>query len=112
MNLETYFEFLSPREIKLKGHRIWLQDILYEYIHRGMTLEELGKRFDSLSREEILATLLYYHHNQEAMDKYLAEWLEYSRSAREQDTRNHPAWYEKIKQLQAQREAARRQAAS
>ena len=86
--------------------------MLYEYIHQSMTLEELAKRFDSLSREELLATLLYYHHNQAAMDRYLAEWLEYSRGAREQNMRDHPAWYEKVKQLQAQKGTGRRQAAS
>ena len=72
MQLEDYFEFLAPDEIKIKDHRIWIQDVLYEYIHRGMTVEELVERFDTLTLEQIHAVILYYLHNKEAMDKSLA----------------------------------------
>src|SRR5437870_11867884 len=112
MILEDYFDFLAPDEIKLKGHRIWLQDVLYEYIHRGMTLEELVERFDTLTREDLLATLLYYHHNKEAVDKYMAEWLDYCREAEKKNLNQHAAWYEKMRRLIEQRAAERRKQAA
>ncbi|BAZ79665.1 hypothetical protein NIES73_09100 [Sphaerospermopsis kisseleviana NIES-73] len=32
MQLEDYFNFLSPEDIRLKGSRIGIETILYEYI--------------------------------------------------------------------------------
>jgi len=107
MQLEDYFEFLGPDEIKIKGHRIWIEHVLYEYIHRAMTVEELVERFDTLTKEEILATLLYYHHNKEAMDKYVADWLEYCRTSREEDMKRRPEFYEKLRRLKAEQQAKR-----
>lgn len=97
MQLEDYFEFLGPNEIKIKGHRIWMEHILDEYIFREMTPAELHERFPTLTLEEIHAALLYYHRNKEAMDKYLADWLEYCRKAREEDRRNRPEFYERMR---------------
>lgn len=79
MNLEDYFDFLAPDDIRLKGHRIGIEDMLYEYIHNAMTPDELAVRFPTLTLEEIYATLLYYVRNKAALDHYLAEHLEYSR---------------------------------
>jgi uncharacterized protein (DUF433 family) len=105
MQLEDYFEFLGPNEIKIKGHRIWLEHVLYEYLHRDMTLEELVDRFDTLTKEQILAVLLYYHHNKDAMDKYMTEWLEYCRRSREEDRKRRPELYEKMRLLKVERDA-------
>lgn len=105
MQLEDYFEFLGPNEIKIKGHRIWMEHILEEYLYSEMTLEELQERFDTLTKEEILAALLYYHHNKEAMDRYMADWAEYCRTSREQDMARRPEFYEKLRGLLAEAEA-------
>jgi uncharacterized protein (DUF433 family) len=102
MQLEDYFEFVAPEEIKIKGHRIWMQDVLYEYIHRGMTVEELADRFDTLTLEQIHAVILYYLHNKETMDKYMADWLEYCRKSREEDVRRRPEFYEKLRRLKTE----------
>ena len=37
MLLEEYFDFLSENEIRLKGHRIGIEDVLYEYIYNELT---------------------------------------------------------------------------
>jgi len=105
MQVEDYFEFLGPNEIKIKDHRIWIEHVLYEYIHRDMTLEELVERFDTLTKEQLLAVLLYYHHNKEAMDKYLADWLEYCRISREPNIRENKDWYERMGRLKEERKA-------
>ena len=108
MQIEDYFEFLDPDEIRIKGHRIWMQDVLYEYIHRGMTVEELAERFDTLTLEQIHAVILYYLHNKEKMDKYMADWLEYCRKSQEEDMRKRPEFYEKLRRLKAEQKGQQR----
>ena len=39
MQLEDYFKFLAPNDIRLKGSRIGIETILYEYIYRSRTPE-------------------------------------------------------------------------
>jgi hypothetical protein len=33
MELESYFDFLAPDDIRIKGTRIGIETVLYEYIH-------------------------------------------------------------------------------
>lgn len=103
MQIEDYFDFLGPNEIKIKGHRIWMEHVLEEYLFRDMTVEELAQRFDTLSKEQILAVLLYYHHNKEAMDRYMTEHVEYCRKSRAEDEQKHAAWHEKMRKSLAER---------
>src|SRR4030095_7866172 len=102
MQLEDYFEFVGPNEIKIKGHRIWIEHVLEEYLYREMTLEELVERFDTLTKEEVLAALLYSHKNKEAMGKYMADWVELGRRQREEDRKRRPEFYEKMSRLLAE----------
>ncbi len=65
MQLEDYFNFLAPDDIRIKGSRIGIETILYEYIYRSRTPEEIAQTYTSLSLEQVYATILYYLHNQE-----------------------------------------------
>jgi uncharacterized protein (DUF433 family) len=107
MQLEDYFNFLSPDDIRLKGTRIGIETLLYEYIHRAQTAEEIAGRFPSLTLEQVYATILYYLHNKEAVTAYLTDWLEHGRRAREEQQRNPPPFIEKLRQLKAEREVAK-----
>jgi uncharacterized protein (DUF433 family) len=111
MQLEDYFEFLAPNEIKIKGHRVWIEHVLEEYLYREMTLEELVNRFDTLTKEQILAVLLYYHHNKEEMDRYMAEWVELCRQQRDEDMKRRPEFYEKMRRLLAEAKAKQQRSA-
>lgn len=42
MQLEDYFDFLSPEDIRIKGTRIGIEHILYEYIHRAETPDAIA----------------------------------------------------------------------
>jgi uncharacterized protein (DUF433 family) len=78
MNLEDYFEFLSPDDIRFKGHRIGIDDVLYYYLE-GYTPEEIVANLPTLSLEQIHAAITYYLHNRADMDTYLsrlATWQE------------------------------------
>ena len=39
MQLEDYFDFLAPDDIRIKGHRIGIETVLYEYIYHAQTPE-------------------------------------------------------------------------
>lgn len=103
MQLEDYFDFLAPDEIRIRGHRIGLEDILYEYIYNEMTAGELAARFPSLSLEQIYAALLYYHRNQAAMDVYIANWLAFGDQMRAQQAANLTPTILKLRNVREQR---------
>ena len=89
MRLEDYFDFLYPLDIRIKGHRIGIDDVLYYYL-AGHTLSETAERFPTLNMEKICATLTYYYRNQAEIDDYLtklAAWREqrYQELARNPD---------------------------
>jgi len=87
MVLEDYFDFLAPDDIRLKGTRVGMETVLYDHIHRGMTPEAIAQAYPSLSLEQVYATLLYYHSHKAAAEEYLAKWLEFGRTAREEQAR-------------------------
>ena len=110
MQLEDYFDFLTPNDIRLKGHRIGIESVLYEYIHRSQTPEEIAARFPTLSLEQIYATILYYLHNTEQIHAYMTEWIEYGRRMRVEQERNPAPVILRLRKIRAEREAAKREA--
>lgn len=88
MQLEEYFNVLAPDDIRLKGTRIGIESILYEYIYRCKTPEEIAEQFHTVTLEQVYATILYYLHYPSKVDAYLADWLEFSRTMREEQQRN------------------------
>lgn len=89
--IENYFDFLAPDDIRIKGTRIGIESILYEYIHREKSPEEIRKLFPELELEQIYATLLYYFQHRNEMENYLADWLEFGRRVRTSQKRNPPS---------------------
>jgi uncharacterized protein (DUF433 family) len=59
MQLEDYFDFQRPDDIRIKGHRIGIETILYNYIYRARTPEEIAEEYPSLTLEQVYATILY-----------------------------------------------------
>jgi uncharacterized protein (DUF433 family) len=106
MKIEEYFDFLAPNDIRIKGHRIGIESVLYEYIFREQPPEAIVRRFPSLSLEQVYATILYYLQNREKIDDYLTGWLEYGRRAREEQKRNPPPVVERLRALKAEQEKA------
>jgi uncharacterized protein (DUF433 family) len=106
MQLEDYFDFLGPNDIRLKGHRIGIESVLYEYLFREQTPEQLAQRFPTLTMEQIHATILYYLHNREQVEAYLRDWLDYGRRARAEQDRNPPPVVAHLRALKAERQRA------
>lgn len=45
MQLEDYFNFLAPNDIRLKGTRIGIETILYDFIYKARTPEEIANTY-------------------------------------------------------------------
>ncbi len=88
MQLEDYFDFQAPNDIRLKGTRIGIETILYDFIHRSRSPEKIAATYPSLTLEQVYATITYYLHNKEAVTQYLGDWIEHGRRMREEQARN------------------------
>jgi uncharacterized protein (DUF433 family) len=111
MQLEDYFNFLAPNDIRLKGHRIGIETILYEYIHNQYTAEEIADIYTTLTLEQVYATILYYLHNKEDIHNYMTEWLEHGRRMREEQERNPTPLMLKLRRLKAKQNDEKREVA-
>jgi uncharacterized protein (DUF433 family) len=106
MQLEDFFDFLAADDIRIKGSRIGVESVLYEYIYREQSPEAIHKRFPSLSLEQIYATILYYLHKSEEIEAYLADWLQWGQQVRKEQDLNPPPVVVKLKALKAERQQA------
>jgi len=88
MQLEDYFDFLAPNDIRIKGTRVGIETVLYDYIYRSMTPEEIDQRYWSINLEQVYATILYYLHNEEEVRQYLVEWIEFGERMRREQEKN------------------------
>ncbi|RMI07082.1 MAG: DUF433 domain-containing protein [Calditrichaeota bacterium] len=102
MQLEDYFDFLAPNDIRLKGHRIGIESILYEYIHNAKSPEEICECFPTLRLDQIYATILYYLLHRDEMDRYMKEWLEHGERMREKQRLHPPPVVEKLRKIHSE----------
>ena len=103
MKLENYFDFFADDDIRVKGSRVGIESVLYEYIYRGQTAEQIAVRFPSLKLEQIYATILYYLQNREKIEAYLLDWLNFSRKMRENQAENPPPVVLRLRKLKAEK---------
>lgn len=107
MQLEDYFDFLHPEDIRIKGHRIGIDDVLELYLD-GYSAEEIVGYYGTLRPVEVYATLTYYHQNRQELDAYLARlaaWREQQR--REWAAEEPPEVVKRLRALQAERDRQR-----
>lgn len=112
MLLEDYFNFLDPSDIRIKGSRIGIESVLYEHIHRCKTPEEIAERFDSITIEQVYATILYYLHNKDAVSQYLTDWIEYGRKMRAEQAKMSTPFLERMRRAKAELAAKQAELAS
>jgi uncharacterized protein (DUF433 family) len=108
VRLEDYFDFLAPNDVRLKGTRVGIETILYDFLHRGRRPEEIVQSYPSLTLEQVYATVTYYLHNEAAVRVYLEEWLDFGRRMRKEQARNSDAWSARVRALKAWRLQASR----
>ncbi|MDE0316082.1 MAG: DUF433 domain-containing protein [Candidatus Poribacteria bacterium] len=105
MQIEDYFNFLAEDDIRIKGTRIGIESVLYEYIYNGKTPEEIDQRFHTVTLEQVYATILYFLQNQQKVSAYLADYLEYCRKAREEYEKNPPPVVLRLRKILTERES-------
>ncbi|MFN8481600.1 MAG: DUF433 domain-containing protein [Anaerolineae bacterium] len=103
MELEQYLDFVAPDDIRIRGHRIGIDDVLY-YYREGYSPDEILAQFPSLRLEEIYATITYYLHNRSEVDAYLAR-LNRWREQRYEESRSNPSpLAERLRAIKAERQ--------
>ena len=107
MQLEDYFEFLSPDDIRIKGHRIGIDDVIGYYLE-GRSPERIQQELPSLSMEKIYATLTYYLHNRAEMDAYMVRLRRWREQRYQEWAANPSPAAQRIMALKAQREKEQR----
>jgi uncharacterized protein (DUF433 family) len=104
IKLEDYLDFQSVDDIRIKGHRIGIEDVLNYYLE-GFSPEEIYANLPTLSLEEIYATITYYLNQRSQVDIYLKR-LKKNREQRYQEfNSNLPAIVEKLRIEKAKRAA-------
>lgn len=104
MQLDEYFDFLTADDIRIKGTRIGIETVLYEYLHGSQAPEAIAERYPSLSLEQVYATITYYLHNPDPVRSYLTRWLQHGRVVRGEQERNPPAGVSRLRRLKRERE--------
>jgi len=102
MQVEGHFDFIAPNDIRIKGSRIGIESVLYEYIYREQPPEAIAALFPTLTLEQVYATILYYLHNREQVEAYIREWIEYGRRMREDQNRTPPPVIVRLRALKAE----------
>jgi len=103
MRLEDYFDFLGPNVIRIKGHRINLEDIV-DYYREGYSPEQIAQEFPGLSLEKIYATIAYCLHNKAEVDAYMAKLAKrVEEEIREEEAQEPPPIVQRIRILKTQR---------
>lgn len=105
MQLEDYFDFFAEDDIRLKGTRVGIETILYDFIHRERSPETIADSYPTLTLEQVYATILYYLHNKEAVSKYLTDWIEWGEEMRRQQEANPSPAMLHLRKIKAERRA-------
>jgi uncharacterized protein (DUF433 family) len=105
MQIEDYFDFLASDDIRLKGTRVGIETILYDYIYRQGTPESIAQSYPTVTLEQVYATILYYLHDQDTITAYIADWLEWGEQMRSAQRHNPSPAAEKLRKARAERDA-------
>ena len=103
--LEDNFMFLAENDIRLKGTRVGIETILYEYIHNSKMPVVIADYYYTPTLEQIYATILYHLQNQEKVGTYLENYLAYCRKVREEQAKNPSPAVLRLRKLIAEKKA-------
>ena len=108
MKLEDYFDFQAPNDIRLKGTRVGIERILYDYIHQGWSPEQIEETYrHALTLEQVYATITYYLHNKEEIGQYLTEWIEHGNRMRAEQAKNSDSTTLRLREIRKKYGSAR-----
>ncbi len=70
MDVRDHFDFIDETSIRIKGYRVYIDEVLEQRL-QGKEPEEILCCFPKLPLEKIYATLLYYEANKTEVAAYL-----------------------------------------
>ena len=108
MVLEDYFDFQAPDDIRIRGTRVGIEHVLYDFLYRDRSPQEMARSFPTLTLEQIYATLTYYYRNQAQVDAYLKDWLDWSEEQRRLADENPSPVALRLRALRAELEQRRK----
>ena len=97
MELEEYFDFLHPDDIRIHGTRVGIETVLDDYL-AGASPEEIAARYRTLALEQVYATITYYLRYQEKVEAYLARYHEYAQLGWQEQQQNPPEFVRELRQ--------------
>ncbi|MEH2433577.1 MAG: DUF433 domain-containing protein [Nostoc sp.] len=103
MQLEDYFEFIDPDDIRIKGHRISIDNVIQYYL-QGYSPEQIIEELPSLNLEKIYATLTYYLHNRSEIDAYMLRLAKWREQRYQESLANPSPLMQRLRALKVQRE--------
>lgn len=103
MQLEDYFDFFDPDDIRIKGHRIGIDDVI-DYYLQGFTPEQILEELPSLNLEKIHATITYYLHNRTSIDAYMLRLMRWREQRYQEAAANPSLMIQRLRAMKAQRE--------
>jgi uncharacterized protein (DUF433 family) len=106
IKLEDYFEFHSADDIRLKGHRVNIEDVLNYYLE-GYTPEEINVNLPTLDLEKIHATITFYLHERSQIELYLKRVEKRQENNYQGFVANPPAIAQQVKAEKVKRNAAK-----
>ena len=106
MQLEEYFSFLAPNDIRIRGTRVGIETVLYDTIYRSRLPEEIVAQYPSLTLEQVHATITYYLHNKEQVTAYLVNWLDNTNRRWEEQNRNPSPAIQRLRRIADERQVA------
>ena len=89
----------------LRGRVVGIETILYDYIYRSRSPEDIVAQYPSLTLEQVHATITYYLHNKEKVTAYLVNWLENANRRWEEQNRNPSPAIQRLRRIAAERQA-------
>jgi uncharacterized protein (DUF433 family) len=105
MQLEDYFDFLSPNDIRVKGTRVGIETIITDYLN-GRFPEEIPHHYPTVTLEQVFATLTYYYRHQETIDAYIQAWREHGERAWQEQQRSPSPRIREIQEMLRERTIA------
>lgn len=103
MQLESYFDFLSPDDIRIKGHRIGIDNVLELFLNGGYSAESIAEYYPELGLEKIYATLTYYYRQKSEVDAYLERLRNWREERYQEAQKNLSPFAIRLRELKAQR---------
>ena len=103
MQLEDYFLFISENDIRIKGNRLGIDNVLF-YLLEGYTPEEINAIYPDLSLEKIYATITYYLQNRQKIDAYLLRLQNWRETRYHEALKNPSPQREKMRRIKQQRQ--------